>query len=68
MDKKTVYIVETKGREDLDDSLKINRLAQWCDDANSRQNKISYKMLYVEQEEWDKCKPKNWQDVVKLFA
>jgi len=66
-DEKTVYIVETKGREDLDDPLKIKRLAQWCEDANNRQNKIVYKMLYVKQEEWDKYKPKSWNDTVKLF-
>jgi len=66
-DEKTVYIIETKGREDLDDPLKIARLAQWCDDANNRQNKMLYKMLYVKQEEWDKYKPKNWNDTVKLF-
>ncbi|MBU0896207.1 MAG: DEAD/DEAH box helicase family protein [Candidatus Omnitrophica bacterium] len=66
-DAKTVYIIETKGREDLDDPLKIKRLAQWCEDATARQNKITYKMLYVKQEEWDKYKPKNWNDVVKLF-
>lgn len=64
---KTVYIIETKGREDLDDTLKIKRLAQWCDDANARQNKITYKMLYVKQEEWDKYKPKNWKDLTALF-
>ena len=56
-------IVETKGREDLDDPLKIKRLAQWCDDANVRQ-KITYKMLYVKQEEWEKYKPKNWKELI----
>lgn len=66
-DAKTVYIIETKGREDLDDSLKITRLAQWCEDANNRQKKIIYKMLYVKQEEWNKYKPKSWSDVVNLF-
>src|SRR3989339_928649 len=65
-DAKTVYIIETKGREDLDDPLKIKRLAQWCDDASARQQKITYKMLYVKQEEWDKYKPKNWSDVVAI--
>jgi type III restriction enzyme len=64
---KTVYIIETKGREDLDDPLKIKRLAQWCEDANSRQQKITYKMLYVKQEEWDKYKPKNWRELIKVF-
>jgi len=65
-DEKTVYVVETKGREDLDDLLKIKRLAQWCDDANARQKKSTYKMLYVRQEEWDKYKPKNWDDIVSI--
>lgn len=65
-DEKTVYIVETKGREDLDDPLKIRRLAQWCEDANARQKKIEYKMLYVKQEEWEKYHPKNWNELVKI--
>jgi len=67
IDEKTVYIVETKGREDLDDSLKIKRLAQWCEDANARQKKIAYKMLYVKQEEWDKYKPNSWKKLVSVF-
>jgi len=61
---KTVYIVETKGREDLDDPLKIKRLVQWCVDANTRQKKIVYKMLYVKQEAWEKYKPKNWKELI----
>ena len=31
---KETFIVETKGREDLDDPLKIERLKQWCEDIN----------------------------------
>ena len=61
-----VYIIETKGREDLDDPLKIARLAQWCNDANNRQKKIEYKMLYVKQEDWEKYNPKSWDDVVSI--
>jgi len=68
VDNKIVYIVEIKGREDLHDPLKIARLAQWCNDANKRQNKITYKMLYIKQEDWEKYKPKNWNDVVKVFG
>jgi len=30
-----VYIVETKGQEDLDAPLKIERLKQWCADINT---------------------------------
>ncbi len=62
---KTVYIVETKGREDLDDPLKIKRLIQWCEDANARQKKIVYKTLYVRQEEWEKYRAKNWDELAR---
>jgi len=68
IDNKNIYIVETKGREDLDDPLKIERLKQWCDDADERQKKITYKMLYVKQEQWDKYKPKDFGELVKTFG
>ena len=63
---KEVYIVETKGREDLDDIEKIKRLEQWCNDASERQNKIEYKMLYVKQEDWDKYKVKDFKELIKV--
>ncbi len=65
-DNKTIYIVETKGREDLDDIEKINRLAQWCEDASERQKKIAYKMLYVKQDQWDKYKPKSFGELINI--
>jgi len=66
-DEKTIYIIETKGREDLDDIKKIGRLSQWCDDASLRQKKYEYKMLYVKQEEWEKYKVKDFQEMEKIF-
>ena len=66
-DHKTIYIVETKGREDLDDIEKIKRLEQWCEDASERQKKIAYKMLYVKQEEWDKYKPTSFKQLAEAF-
>jgi type III restriction enzyme len=66
-DDKTIYIVETKGREDLDDIEKIKRLAQWCEDASERQKKLAYKMLYVKQEDWEKYKPTNFGELIKTF-
>lgn len=68
LDDKTVYIVETKGREDLDDIEKIKRLKQWCEDANDRQKKIRYEMLYVKQEDWEKYKPKMFKDLIAAFS
>ena len=66
-DNKTIYIVETKGREDLDDIEKIKRLEQWCEDASDRQKKIAYKMLYVKQEEWGKYKPTSFKQLAEVF-
>ena len=50
---KEYYVVETKGREDLDDVEKIKRLAQWCVDVNANQKNVVYKMLYIKQESWE---------------
>jgi type III restriction enzyme len=66
IDKKTIYIIETKGREDLDDIEKIKRLEQWCEDASERQKRFVYKMLYVKQEKWDKYKPKSFSQLVEM--
>lgn len=62
-----VYIVETKGREDLDDPLKIERLKLWCEDVNKTQNEIKYMPLYIKQEDYEKNKPRNFRDAIKLF-
>ncbi|NLH57670.1 MAG: DEAD/DEAH box helicase family protein [Rikenellaceae bacterium] len=66
-DSKTIYIVETKGREDLDDIEKIKRLKQWCEDASERQKRVAYRMLYVKQEEWDKYKPNSFKQLADTF-
>lgn len=64
---KNIYIVETKGREDLDDVEKIKRLYQWCDDINSVQNKVKFIALYVKQENYEKYTPKSFEELVKIF-
>lgn len=67
LDDKTVYIIETKGREEEDDKLKFERLQKWCVDVNNRQTKVEYKSLYIKQEEWEKNKIKNFDEVIRLF-
>lgn len=64
---KEIYIVETKGREDLDDIKKIQRLYQWCKDVNQIQRKIKFTGLYVKQEEYEKYKPSSFSQLVNLF-
>jgi type III restriction enzyme len=64
---KTVYIIETKGREEEDDKLKFERLLKWCEDVNDRQTKMIYKALYIKQEDYEKNKVKNFDEVVRVF-
>ncbi len=66
---KEIYIIEIKGREDLDDTRKIQRLQMWCKDVNAAQNKRSYIPLYVKQELWEKYKKdiNTFTNITELF-
>ena len=66
----TFYILETKGREDLDDIRKIKRLVTWCNDINTVQQQYTYTPVYVKQEEWEKKVKdiRSFQDVLVLFG
>jgi type III restriction enzyme len=66
---KEVWIVETKGREDLDDIEKKKRLEQWVVDVNQAQTDIQYHSLYVKQEDWEKLprEPKSFGEATRLF-
>ncbi len=66
-DRKTVYIIETKGREEDDDKLKYQRLEKWCDDVNDRQSKMVYKALYIKQTEWNKDRLSSFDEVIRVF-
>ena len=65
----TFFIVETKGREDLDDIRKIKRLATWCNDINTAQKEYTYTPIYIKQEKWDDVKNdlKSFSDAIKIF-
>lgn len=67
---KTFYIVETKGREDLDDIRKIQRLFLWCKDINAAQKEYTYSPVYIKQEKWDDIKNdfKSFAEVTKIFT
>jgi type III restriction enzyme len=62
-----IFIVETKGREDLDVPLKMERLQQWCEDLNRIQKKIKYDFVYVEEEEFEKYKPATFRQLIDGF-
>ena len=62
-----VYIVETKGLEDLDVPLKMFRLKQWSEDINRVQKKIKYDFVFVDQESFEKYEMKNFKQMVENF-
>lgn len=67
VDDKRVYIIETKGREEEDDAIKFERLQKWCEDVNERQSRVVYKALYIKQEEWEKVRLHNFDEVIRMF-
>ncbi len=64
---KEIYIIETKGLEDFDASLKLERLIQWCEDINKKQNKSVFHWLYIEQEKFVKYKSSDFSSLIKTF-
>lgn len=64
---KEIWIVETKGREDLDDPLKIDRLKQWCEDINKKGLEAKFDYLYVKQEQYEKYTAKDFSALIKIF-
>ena len=64
---KKVFIVETKGLEDLDVPLKMQRLRQWCEDINRIQSDVTYDFVFVDQESFEAYKPTSFQQLVDGF-
>ena len=65
-----VWIVETKGREELDLPRKMARLAQWCDDATATSRAIrgpAYQFIYVDQEGFDRHPPASLAELAAMF-
>jgi len=61
-----LWIIETKGKADLDVPLKWERLVSWCKDASAQTGK-NIKALYVLQTEWDKYRPKIFSQFCSTF-
>jgi type III restriction enzyme len=66
-----VWIVETKGREELDLPQKMARLRQWCIDATEASALLGgpqYGFVYVDQESFERHRPKNFSSLVAGFT
>jgi len=64
---KQIYIVETKGQEDLDVPLKMQRLRQWCEDINQVQSDVTYDFVYVDMENFEQYKPTSFNQLLDGF-
>jgi len=62
-----IWIVETKGLEDLDVPLKMERLKQWREDINAAQSKIRFDYVFVEEADFEKYAPKSFGELVMNF-
>jgi type III restriction enzyme len=62
-----VVVVETKGLEDVDVSPKLQRLKQWCADVNAQKKDTNYDFVYVDEESFNRYKPKSFSDLLSGF-
>jgi type III restriction enzyme len=71
----TVWVVETKGREELDVPQKMARLRQWCADATEAsrsddatgESGTNYGFVYVDQESFEQHKPSSFAGLASTF-
>ena len=67
----TIWIIETKGREELDVPRKMARLKQWCTDATAAaaaDGGAAYRFLFVDQPGFEKHRPKTVADLAVSFT
>jgi type III restriction enzyme len=56
----TVWVIETKGREEIDVPQKMARLRQWCADAtaaSASDDGVIYRFVYVDQKSFERHPP-----------
>jgi type III restriction enzyme len=69
-----LWIVETKGRAELDLPQKMARLRQWCADANAAEDANGgstgqqYDFVFVDQNSFEKHAPKTFAALVASFT
>jgi type III restriction enzyme len=48
--------------------LKMARLKQWCQDINKAQQDKVFDFAFVDQRGFEKFRPKDFQELLKLFT
>ncbi|MCE9661514.1 MAG: DEAD/DEAH box helicase family protein [Burkholderiales bacterium] len=65
-----IWIIETKGREELDLPRKMARLEQWCTDATMASLAMggpAYRFIYVDQEGFERHPPASLAELATMF-
>jgi type III restriction enzyme len=65
--KQEIFIIETKGLEDVNVAPKMRRLKQWCEDINRVQAEVIYDFVFVDEGGFEKYKPKSFEGLVSNF-
>lgn len=60
-------VVETKGFEDLDVPLQMERLKQWCDDVNRTEAHGHWDYVFVDQDTWKRQQPMTFGQLLGRF-
>ena len=63
-----LWIIETKGREELDLPRKLARLRQWCEDATAESKGPRYRFVYVDQAGFERHPPTSFAALVTGFT
>lgn len=65
----TVWVIETKGREELDVPPKMTRLRQWCEDATAAsEDGTRCRHLFVDEDGFTKHHPKTLEALAASFT
>jgi type III restriction enzyme len=62
-----VWVVETKGRQDLDVPRKMARLRQWCEDVNRAQKAVRWDFVFVAEDDFKAYHPPSFAALVQSF-
>jgi type III restriction enzyme len=63
-----IWIIEAKGREDLEDPHKWERLKQWCADATARDGERTFRALFIHEQDWEKYHVKTFKELTATFT
>ncbi|MBZ0155432.1 MAG: DEAD/DEAH box helicase family protein [Alphaproteobacteria bacterium] len=63
----TMFVVETKGADDFDAPLKIQRLKQWCADINQSRKMVTFDFVFVDEEDFERYTPATFAGLVAAF-